>query len=186
MRRARLLVVTGALVASAVYVVSGCSVGSGAGIAQSWIAADPTGAVYIAITANGSALSGNLDETDLATPNATSVSPIHEAFTGTITGSSLTLIFPEGFGLETSISGNFNGSTMSLQIPQPDGTLGTTILHPGTSTEYNTAVTVKALEASATQAVTNWNSKVSSYESQVKTLLNEADSIAQQAQSKYR
>jgi len=61
--------------------------------------------------------------------------------------SAITLSFPGGFGTVTNISGTLTDSTMTLQIPQDDGTVAAIELRPGTVDDYNRDVA--ALHAGA-------------------------------------
>ncbi|MFE9959199.1 hypothetical protein [Micromonospora sp. NPDC005299] len=109
--------------------------------------ADETSAVLVQITREANALSGTLDEISMAHPGATTTTPSHAAFTGTLDGNALTLSFPQGFGLVRNISGTVSGSSMSLQVPQDDGAIASLPLKPGSLKSYNQAV--EAVQASA-------------------------------------
>jgi hypothetical protein len=130
--------------------IGSVTIGSGnsdSGIAHTWVAGGQSDAVLLHITESGKTVSGTFDATTLQTSSATSVQPEHAAFTGTLDGSALTITFAEGFGFATSLAGSVSGSTLSLQIPQSDGSMTLIALHPGTATDYNQDVA--ALQSAA-------------------------------------
>lgn len=107
------------------------------GIAHTWVAGGQGDAVLLHLTESGKSVSGTFDVTTLQTPSATNVQPEHAAFTGALDGSALTITFAEGFGFATSLAGTVSGSTLSLQIPQSDGSMTLIALRPGTVSDYN-------------------------------------------------
>lgn len=66
---------------------------------------------------------------------------------GSISGTSVTLTFSHGFG--STVSAQLTGDTLSLSVPQSDGSLQVEVFHPGTTADYNAQVQV--VRASATQ-----------------------------------
>ena len=135
--------------------VAGCSSSTGSGIAHTWVAGSESDAVLLQLTENGKLVSGTIDATELQSPSATRAQPEHAAFTGTLDGTALTLTFAEGFGFATSLAGTLGGSTLSLQIPQSDGSMTPIDLHPGTVSDYNQDVAaLQGTASSNAQAAT--------------------------------
>ena len=106
-------------------------------------------AIYIQLTVNGTSLSGTLDDTSLAN---TTTGSTHGSFTGTESGSSLTLAFDEGLGVVTNISGSTDGSNLVLEFPQSNGALIATTFLPSNSAAYNVAVAALGQSAGNAQA----------------------------------
>jgi hypothetical protein len=85
-------------------------------------------------TVSGSLALAALDNATLDSKNL--------AFTGTISGSSVTLAFPQGFGARTNVVGTISGSHLRISLPVGDGSLDEMDFSPGTVAAYNTAVAV--------------------------------------------
>lgn len=117
------------------------------GMPHVWVGADATSAFMIEVTRQRNTLSGTLDETGLDTPDSTTVTPVHAAFTGTIDGSAITLDFPQGFGFTTSLSGTLSGDTMTLRSPESSGLVASVTLKPASVDIYNRRAA--AVQASA-------------------------------------
>jgi tetratricopeptide (TPR) repeat protein len=111
------------------------------------LATGPRITMYVQWTRNGSSLSGSLTQASL---NSKSVQTQNLAFTGTVSGSNVTLVFAQGFGTSTDLTGTVSGSQLTLNVPQDDGTLATDTLVTASPAAYNKAVT--ALQQQATQA----------------------------------
>jgi hypothetical protein len=92
---------------------------------------------FFQLTINGSNASGTLTQAKL---DSTQVSSHQYSCTGTVSGSNVTLSFPQGFGLVTNLSGEVRGSHLLLSIPQTDGTLASEDFAPSNSGAYNSAV----------------------------------------------
>ncbi|SDP30102.1 hypothetical protein SAMN04515671_3632 [Nakamurella panacisegetis] len=104
------------------------------------------GAKFLGWTVTGETVAGTYSET-LLLPGATTLTTDSASFSGTISGSSVTLTFSHGFG--STVSGELVGETLSLSIPQTDGTLQVEVYRPGTTADYNAGV--QAVQASAAQ-----------------------------------
>ncbi|MGI8667633.1 MAG: hypothetical protein ACR2N4_16675 [Jatrophihabitans sp.] len=115
--------------------------------ARGWVYRDSSTALFLSWTRSASTVSGSLSATQLPDPAANQASTTNAAFTGTVSGSSVTLTFPQGFGTVSSLSGQLSGSALVLSIPQVDGSLQPVTLNPGSAADYNAGVA--ALQASA-------------------------------------
>ena len=87
-------------------------------------------------TVSGSLALATLDNANLDTKNL--------AFAGTISGSSVTLTFPQGFGTRTNVVGTVSGSHLRISLPSSEGPLIDIQYSSGTVASYNRAVAVLA------------------------------------------
>jgi len=99
-----------------------------------WVAHFSNGAKFLGWTVTGDTVAGTYSET-LLLPGATTLTANSASFNGTINGASVTLTFSHGFG--STVSGELAGETLSLSIPQTDGTLQVEVYHPGTTADFN-------------------------------------------------
>jgi hypothetical protein len=105
-----------------------------------WVGKTPTSAVMVQLTRVENSLTGALDETSVDGETGTSVEPVHLAFTGIVQDDAITLSFPGGLGTFTNLSGTMTRSTMTLQVPQDDGSVAALELRPGSVDDYNSNV----------------------------------------------
>lgn len=119
--------------------------------ARGWVYRDSSTALFLSWTRSASNVTGSLSVTNLPDPSASQASTTNAAFNGTVSGASVTLSFPQGFGAVSSLSGQLNGTVLVLSIPQTDGSLQPVTFHPGTATDYNTGVAALQASASAHQ-----------------------------------
>lgn len=116
--------------------------GGGEAGSGSFVGTTSNAAVFVQWTQNGSQLTGELREALLQTDssnssNPDSVSSQNSAFTGTISGSSVTLSLNQGLGSVSNLTGTLNGSELDLNYPGQDGTLITIQMHSGKASDYN-------------------------------------------------
>lgn len=107
---------------------------------RGYVAADNTGAMFVAWTETGDSLSGTMQT---AFPDAKSQSGIRSnsaSFTGVRSGNHLSITVPQGFGTASTFSGELNDPLLILFFPDSRGTITPIALHPGTVAEYNQAV----------------------------------------------
>jgi hypothetical protein len=103
---------------------------------------------FLEFTLTGTSLTGSLDA---ATLQGATVGHQHYAFSGVINGASITLTIPAGLGFQTSVSGEWQGSTITLSVPQQDGTLASVDFTPADTSKYNAAVDALQGQAQAAQ-----------------------------------
>jgi outer membrane murein-binding lipoprotein Lpp len=138
--------------------------GSHTNLAASWTSIqDGSSAALITWTVNGHSASGNLTESSLD-QTGLSVDSNTYAFTGTISGSSLTLNFSGG----STVTGSVSTSQLQLQIADSAGTVQSFDFTPGTTGAYNAAV-------KSIQVVVNTNEKTSTQEGSIN---NAAESVS--------
>jgi outer membrane murein-binding lipoprotein Lpp len=145
--------------------------GKNTNLAASWISIqDGSSAALITWTINGHSTSGNLTESSL-NQTGLSIASNTYAFTGTISGSSLTLNFSGG----STVTGSVSTHQLQLQIANSSGTVQSFDFMPGTTSAYNTAV-------KSIQLVVNSNQKSSSQENAInnaaRTVSSDVSSIA--------
>lgn len=97
---------------------------------------DSSTTLFVQWTRTGSVVSGTLDVAYLQ-PNATKVTNESQPFTGTLAGGDVTLVVGQSFLGATNISGTFDGSTLTLSIPNSDGSLAQIVLRPASLSGYN-------------------------------------------------
>jgi hypothetical protein len=113
----------------------------------------PAAVVFLQFITQGSSLSGTLDETYFTDDSDSKTASIHLTLTGTEQGGQVTLTLSGGglFGTGT-LSGTTDGSDLSLEIPEADGTLQTYTFTPSTVTAYNKAVQGLQADVASAQA----------------------------------
>lgn len=114
-----------------------------------WVASFSNGVKFLGWTVTGDTVAGTYSET-LLPPTATALTTDSSSFNGTINGSSVTLTFSHGFG--STISGQLASNTLSLSIPQTDGSIQVEVFTPGTTADYNTGVVIVQQQAQSRQA----------------------------------
>lgn len=126
---------------------------SGAGGA-SFVGTDATSVVFITWTNDGRGqLTGTAQYANVNSGYAqgTASQPLtaeNVPFTGTATNGSISLHFELG----STWVGVINGQSLTVQLPQTDGTLRPYVLHVGTTADYNTAVQALTSEIEAQRA----------------------------------
>lgn len=128
-----------------------------------WVANFSNGAKFLGWTVTGDTVAGTYSETLLLPGATTTLTADSASLSGTISGSSVTLTFSHGFG--STVSGQLIGNTLSLSIPQTDGTLQVEVYQPGTTADYNADVQVVQARAAQLQDEAASNASVASEES---------------------
>jgi hypothetical protein len=114
-----------------------------------YLSADSSGVMYVQWTRSGDTISGSLTQSSLQSGK---IKAQNDAFTGTISGSGVTLVFGQGSGVNTNITGTFSSSQLSLSFPQTDGSMSQVDLAAASLSDYNLAVGVLQNEQAIEQA----------------------------------
>jgi hypothetical protein len=146
--------------------IAGCGT---AAVSPAYLAHGPNAVNFVQCVANGNSLTGSLSFV-LLPSGAKTVQTFNIPFTGTRSGSQLSLTLHGGNGLTTNettiggmntdgltVTGDIAGSDMTLNLPAANGTLQTVTLVPATIERYNSAVAVlqqQAAQASAAAQAT--------------------------------
>ena len=103
---------------------------------NSWVGSALDGEVLLVqFTRAGQTLQGTLDVSYFS--DTVTVSSTHAGFSGVIDGTNITLNFPLGLGVTTTVSGSIDSATLAL-FPNPTtGSLVTIMLRPGGLDKYN-------------------------------------------------
>ncbi|MER6374853.1 hypothetical protein ABT255_42325 [Streptomyces mirabilis] len=128
---------------------AGCGSGSsggagGLGLPHTLVGEDYNSVTMLETDTSGTAVTGTLDTSEAS---GTDVTHRHGRVSGTIKGERVTLTVDFEIG-GTALKGTLNGSTLTLQAPQPDGHIEDYVLKPHNVDYYNQRVT--ALQESAT------------------------------------
>lgn len=105
-----------------------------------YLDAGPTYVIFVQFTETGQRLTGHLQVVTEANTVPPTTQTASTPFTGTLNGSSVTLVLDKGLGLEASITGKLSGGTLSLMAPTADGHLVNGILKASSMQDYNKAV----------------------------------------------
>lgn len=124
------------LAASLAIVLGGCTKSA---TQATFVVKDSGSASLLQWTRTGHTVSGSLA---LAVLDNAALDSKNLAFAGTISGSSVTLTFPQGFGTRTNVVGTMSGAHLRIALPSSDGLLIDLDFSPGTVTTYNKAVAV--------------------------------------------
>jgi outer membrane murein-binding lipoprotein Lpp len=130
--------------------------GSHTNLPASWTSIqDGSSAALITWTVNGHSASGDLTDSSLDSTGLI-IDSNTDAFTGTISGSSLTLNLSGG----TTVTGSVSSQKLQLQTADSAGTVQSFDFTPGTTDAYNAAV-------KTIQTVVNGNQKTSTQETSI-------------------
>jgi hypothetical protein len=95
-------------------------------------------AIFVEWTRSGGQLSGELHQALLVGSGSTEqVSSQSEAFTGTVSGNSVTLSLNQGLGSVTNLTSTLDGQQLELNYPGEDGGLITIEMAPGGPSGFN-------------------------------------------------
>lgn len=97
-------------------------------------------AVFVTWTQNAGQLSGELEQGILQTDSGSGQESVNNqsiSFTGTISGSSVTLSLNQGLGSTSNLTGTLNGGNLTLNYPGENGSVITLQMQPGTASTYN-------------------------------------------------
>jgi hypothetical protein len=156
----------------------GSSNGSG-----SFVGTASNAAIFVQWTRNASQLSGELQQATLQnngqsdSSNPESVSNNSVAFTGTVSGSGVTLSLNQGLGSVSSLTGTLNGSELDLNFPGQNGGITTVALHSGDASAFNQAVA--SLQDQASQANTQVQQQQQQAQAQAQSVANDASVVSQ-------
>jgi len=103
-----------------------------------YLSTSNTHVLFIQWTNNNGQLSGQLQEVYISSSNPMQVQQENEAITGTLNGSQVSLSISV-FGFTKTITGTYDGSTLTLVIPDQNGQLDTVVLQSATVDDYNKA-----------------------------------------------
>lgn len=115
--------------------------GSSSGPA-SFLSRASNAAIFVQWTRSGNQLTGELLQALLQSDSSgkQSISDQSVAFTGTMSGSSLTLSLNEGLGSVINLTGTLQGGELNLNYPGRNGGLTTLQMQPAAASDYNAAV----------------------------------------------
>lgn len=140
---------------------------------------------FVQITVSGSQMTGTWEETYLE-PGDTQAYPFRLSLSGTESGQSVTLTLsgtvsgPGGSVPGTgTVSGTLDGGTLTLEVPQADGTLASMVFTSSSSAAYNQAV--GTLQARAAAASASEQASAHAATEQSAAASEEASAAAQQA-----
>ena len=106
---------------------------------QGYLWSDPSEVAFLQWTEDDTHhLNGTLQSVD-ATSDGT-VSCTTAAFTGVHDGSNVSITFSE-LGFSSTLTGSLDGGTLTLQVPQPDGTLASEAFRSASVDDYDSAAT---------------------------------------------
>ena len=109
-------------------------------------------AIFLAwVNTNGS-LSGQTQDARLQnnTNGNEQISSTHGSFTGVLTNGQVSLNFGGFLGWSNTVTGTYDGTTLTLNLPTQDGGIGSFAFVPATNTDFNNAVS--ALQTTAGNA----------------------------------
>lgn len=96
--------------------------------------------LFIQWTNNNGQLSGQLQGVYVSANNPLQVQKIHASFTGTLSGSQISLNFGNFLGIPDIITGTFDGSTLKLSLPDSNGQIESVVFQGASISDYNNAV----------------------------------------------
>ena len=130
---------------------SGSSSGGSNGTSGSFVGTASNAAILVQWTRSGDQLTGELQQALLDGSGSTEqVSSQLEAFTGTISGNSITLSLNQGLGSVTNLTGTLDGQELALNYPGQGGGVITIRMAPGGPSDFNADLT--SLRGQAGQA----------------------------------
>ena len=120
---------------------SGGAVPAGStGSSGSFVGKASNAVVFITWTQSAGQLSGELEQGTLHTDSGSgqeSVATESDSFTGTVSGSSVTLTLSQGLGATSNLTGRLSGSQLDLNYPGQGGGVITLQMQAGTANDYN-------------------------------------------------
>ena len=136
---------TGTAAAGPAAVAPGTSGNSG-----SFVGKASNAAVFVTWTESAGQLSGELQQAILQTDSGSGQESVNNqsiSFTGSMSGSSVTLSLNQGLGSTSNLTGTLNGGNLTLNYPGQNGNVITLQMQPGTASTYNQDLT--ALQSQA-------------------------------------
>jgi chromosome segregation ATPase len=124
---------------------------------QGYLAADKNGAIFIQFTEQRGQLSGQLQTFGVEGRGAKRTDSKNASFTGSRDDSNNVSLRFAGFFTDHTVTGTLSGDTLSLVLPQSNGTLATVEFRKASVSEYNSEVEklkkqVAEVNAAAAQA----------------------------------
>jgi hypothetical protein len=132
----RLLVVL--LLLTAGVVTPAC--GGGNDGPASYVGHASNAAVLVKWTRSGDDLSGALTQARIDSSDPYTVATAQVSFTGKIQGAGVSLRLSQGLGVETTLTGELDGSKLGLDFPGEHGDITTVPFDKGTAEDYNGAL----------------------------------------------
>lgn len=127
---------SGVVLAGLIVTIAGCGNTSLTNSASSgYLYSDGSSALFVQFTQTGKSLAGSLQEVQLS--DSFKMSNENTAFTGTISGSSFSISFPQGFGTISTMDGQITNRGIVMNFPGNDGSLIATPMQLSTVTVYN-------------------------------------------------
>ncbi|HTX12078.1 MAG TPA: hypothetical protein VME22_25895, partial [Solirubrobacteraceae bacterium] len=127
------------------------SSGGSTGTSGSFVGTASNAAILVQWTRSGGQLTGELQQALLDGSGSTEqVSSQSQAFTGTISGNSVTLSLNQGLGSVTNLTGTLDGQELALNYPGQGGGVITIRMAPGGPSDFNADLT--SLRGQAGQA----------------------------------
>lgn len=117
-----------------------------------FLATANNGVVFLQWTRVGDALTGSRTMAYTSGSDPGTLKTATTGLTGVVSGSSVTLSFPEGLGLSTTWTGAFQGSSLVLSYATADGSLSTLTFQPATVAGYNQAFAILQAQVQQAQA----------------------------------
>ncbi len=156
---------------------TGATPAGSTGTSGSFVGWSSNAAILVQWTRSGSQLTGELQQA-LLTGSGTSeqVSNQSMAFTGTISGSSVTLSLNQGLGSVTNLTGTLSGQDFDMGYPGQDGTVITIPMTPGGAPQFN--ADLSTLQGDAGQAQTE-ASQTQAAQQQANQVAGDAQSVSQ-------
>ena len=148
---------------------------------NSFLSTSNTYVAFIQWTNKNGQLSGQLEEVSLSSNSSLQTQQTHAAFTGTLTGSQISLNFGSFLGIPEIITGTFDGNTLTLTLPQQNGQLSSIVFDPASINDYNKAVS--AFENTTAQQATNATATVQTQETQAQNQQATATALQSQQQA---
>jgi hypothetical protein len=107
----------------------------------SFLLINGTEAMFLAwVNTNGNLAGQTQDARIAAENNVEQIKSVHGSFTGTLTNSQVALNFGGFLGWSNIITGTYDGTTLTLEMPTTAGGVGSFSFLPATSSDFNTAV----------------------------------------------
>ena len=111
--------------------------GLGGSSPDGYLYRDANTVVFVQWTQTGSDLSGTLDVAYIDPNDATQVTTETHSITGVLANGSVTLTLDKSVLGTTNLSGTFNGSALTLNVPEADGTITQATFSPASLSDYN-------------------------------------------------
>lgn len=149
-----------------------------------FLATASNGVVFLQWTRAGDALTGSGTTAYTPAGDPTTLKTETAAFTGVVSGSSVTLSYPEGLGLSRTWTGAFQGSSLVLSYAAADGSLSTLTFQPATVAGYNQAFATLRAKVQQAQADAAATAEASAARAEASVAAAAAATAAQEARAR--